>query len=490
MTMGEKKDELAKIVGSENVWDDPELLDEYSKDQSLVPPRRPRLVVKPLKAEEVQAIVQWANQTGTALVPISSGPPHFRGDTVPSAGGAVIVDLSRMKQILRIDRRNRVVMIEPGVTFGQLQSELAREGMRLSLPLLPRSNKSVVASLLEREPILIPKYQWTLLEPLRCAEVVWGDGSKLWTGDAGPWGSLERQWDMKHAQVMPLGWGQADYYRFVSGAQGTMGIVTWATLKCEVLPRVHNIFFAASERLESLFGLAQKLLRIRYADEFLFLNSQNLASILAEEADRIKALKEELPPWVLLLGVAGRERLPEAKVEYQKRDMTEMAQQLGLKLTTAVPGARDREVIEALTNPCKDPYWKLRYKGGCQDIFFLSTLDKIPLFVETMVRVSQAHHYSPSDLGVYIQPVNRGVGVHCEFNLPYDPGSARESAKVQGLFREASEALISQNAFFSRPYGGWAEMAYNRDAQATIVLRQVKQIFDPKNVMNPGKLCF
>ena len=63
-------------------------------------------------------------------------------------------------------------------------------------------------------------------------------------------------------------------------------------------------------------------------------------------------------------------------------------------------------------------------------------------------------------------------------------------ARVKELYRKASEELIGQGAYFSRPYGMWANMVYNRDTQGTIALRKIKQIFDPKNVMNPGKLCF
>lgn len=488
--MGEKIDEFRIIVGAENVLDAPEILEAYSRDQSFVPPRKPRLVVRPKNVDEVQGIVKCANQTGTPLVTVSSGPPHFRGDTVPSTGGAVIVDLGRMNRIIKIDRRNRVVMIEPGVTFSQLQPELAKEGMKLSMPLLPRSNKSVIASLLEREPILIPKYQWTLLEPLRCLEIIWGNGSKLWTGDAGPWGSLERQWEMKHAQVMPLGWGQADYYRFVSGAQGSMGIVTWATVKCEVLPQLHKMFFMQSNRLDDLLDFAYRLLKFKYADEFLFLNDSNLASILGEGADQIRVLREELPPWALVLGVAGRERLPKERIEFQENDISDIAQQFGLQISSVILGAREGALLKALLAPCEEPYWKLRYKGGCQDIFFLTTLDRTPEFIETMNHVAQARAYSSPEIGIYIQPLMRGVGCHCEFNLPYDPGNQREVAKVKGLLTESSEELINQRAYFSRTYGDWADLVYQRDAQSTIVLRKLKKIFDPNNVMNPGKLCF
>jgi len=381
-------------------------------------------------------------------------------------------------------------MIEPGVTFSQLQPELVKEGLNLSMPLLPRSNKSVIASLLEREPILIPKYQWTLLEPLRCIEVIWGDGSRLWTGDAGPWGTLEKQWEMKHGQVMPLGWGQTDYYRFVSAAQGTMGIVTWATVKCEILPQIHKVFFVTSQKLEDLIYYAYRLLRIKYADEFLFLNNSNLAYILGEKGLQVEAFKNEIPSWILILGIAGRERLPQERVEYQENDLSDIAQQFGLRLSSDIPGARRDDVLRALTTPCKEPYWKLRYKGGFQDIFFLTTLDRTKEFVEIILSISKIHGYSSSDIGVYIQPLNRGVGCHCEFYFPYNLADEQEGSKIQKIYNEASEELINRKAYFSRPYGSWAGMAYNKDAQNTIVLRKIKKIFDPNNVMNPGKLCF
>jgi FAD/FMN-containing dehydrogenase len=61
---------------------------------------------------------------------------------------------------------------------------------------------------------------------------------------------------------------------------------------------------------------------------------------------------------------------------------------------------------------------------------------------------------------------------------------------MRQLFTKASDQLLKQGAFFSRPYGIWAEGEYNRAAQTTIMLKKVKGIFDPNNVLNPGKLCF
>lgn len=482
---------LTELIGKQKVIDKPGVLEGYSHDNSFTPPMPPRLVVQPRNADDVQKIVIWANQTQTPLVPVSSGEPHFRGDTVPSVPEAVIVELSGMDKIIRMDRRNRMVVIEPGVTYVQLHAALAKEGLALSTPLLPRQSKSVVASLLEREPRLEPKYSYTLPEPLRCLEVIWGNGEILRTGEAGGYyPTLEQQWEMGLAQVFSGGPGQVDYYRLVSGAQGSMGIVTWASVKCEILPKVHKFFFIPADDLGRLIECAYRLLRVRLGDEFLVLNSANLAAILIKDADAVQAAKGVLPPWVIIIGIAGRDLFPEEKVGFQEEDTRDIVQQLGLELLPEVSGFGGGQVMSTMLGPSPEPYWKLAYKGACQDIFFMTTLDKVPGFVNTVLATATTLQYPVSDIGVYLQPQHQGTSCHCEFNLPYNSGNRIETDRVRELLEKASEALIRQGAYFSRPYGIWADMVYNRDARNREVIRTIKGIFDPNNILNPGKLCF
>jgi hypothetical protein len=482
---------LTEIIGKQKVVNTAKVLDSYSCDNSFAPPMRPRLVVQPRNAEDVQKIVVWANRTKTPLIPVSSGAPRFRGDTVPSVPEAVMVDLHRMNGIIRIDRRNRMVIIEPGVTYPQLQSALAEEDLRLSTPLLPRQSKSVVTSLLEREPRLEPKYSYTLLEPLRCLEVIWGNGEIMRTGEAGGYyPTLEQQWRMGLAQVFSGGPGQVDYYRLISGAQGTMGIVTWASVKCEILPKVHKLFFVAADDLKGLIECAYRLLRVRLGDEFLILNSANTAAILSSDVGQIENLKNRLPSWVIIIGIAGRDLFPEEKVDSQQKDTRDIVQQFGLRLVPAVSGIGGGEVLSALLNPSPVPCWKLDYKGACQDIFFMTTLDKTPEFVNTVFGIASGLRYPVSDVGIYLQPQHQGTACHCEFNLPYDSGNKIETDRVRELLETCSEALVRQGAYFSRPYGIWADMVYNRDARNKEMIRTIKGIFDPNNILNPGKLCF
>src|SRR4030042_3802694 len=111
------KKQLAKIVSAGNVSDDEADLAGYAGDMSFVGRIKPDYIVKPRSAADVEKMVNLAREEKVPLVPVSSGPPHFRGDTVPSVGGAVIFDLGRMKKVIRVDSINRVAIVEPGVTF-------------------------------------------------------------------------------------------------------------------------------------------------------------------------------------------------------------------------------------------------------------------------------------------------------------------------------------------------------------------------------------
>ena len=478
-------DGLAALVGRDNVTADPASLEEYAADESFVPRLAPWAVVRPGSADEVQKVVAWANETATPLVPVSSGGPHFHGDTVPSVPGAVIVDLRRMDRILRIDRRNRMAVIEPGVTYPQLQAALAEHGMRVTMPLLPRADKSVVASLLERQPTLIPRYNFQLPEPLRSCGVVWGNGDVMFTGEAGAGPlSLQAQWDAGLVQADPKGPGQTDFFRLLTGAQGTFGVVTWAAVRCELVPAAHEYLFAAAAELDELVDFVYRLDRVRLGDEVFVLNDAYLARLLAARGAAVD--DEALPAWTLVLGLGGREHFAAERVAVQKKDALALAAEYDVTLQGDVPGSSAADVA-ALVGACCDEPWKLDATGASADVFFVTTLEEAPSFVEIAHLVADAYDYPCDDIGVYVQPQHQGVTHHVELSLPYDPADAEA---MRAFADELAANLIGTGAYFSRPYGSWARPVYNRDAASRDALRKVKAIFDPNGVLNPGKLCF
>ena len=374
---------LRRIVGEEHVLLQDELLEAYSRDMNFRG-AKPRWLCRPKDAEEVVRTVRWAIENRISLIPVSSGPPHFRGDTVPSLGGTCILDLTSMKRIIRVDRKNRVVMFEPGVTFGELEEAAEKEGIRLNMPLLPRQSKSVLGSLLEREPVLMPKYQWDIADPLTCIEVVVGTGEVMRTGSAAGPGDIEEQWRSGGAQKEAAGPSAASWYRVIQGAQGTMGVVTWATARCEVLPRLESPFFVGASSIERLLPMVHWLIRLRLANECFILNARNF-SLIASSLGLVDGMrmKREIPSWVLFFNLAAYDYLPEERLSGLIEDTMEISKDLGLEPQKVLWKLRAEDFLQSVRRPCPEPCWKLLF-GGCEDVFFLARWEKIPGHLRTM----------------------------------------------------------------------------------------------------------
>ncbi len=481
---------LAGALPPDRVTNDREALAQYDRAHTFAPGTQPLLALQPVDKAEVQAIVRQANVENVPLVPVSSGPPHFHGGSRPAQGG-VMVDFRRMNRVLKVDVPGRYVMIEPGVTYGELVPAVRSQGLRLDAPLLPRACKSVVASRLEREPVVIPKYQYDYSDPLLTVEVIYGNGEEFRTGSASGPGSLQK---LTADKVNPWGPGAIDYLRFLTGAQGTMGLVTWAVTKAEILPDLQRLYFVPAEDLAVLTELMNQLLRKRVGDECLVLSNVGLAGRLAERwPDDYVELRATLPAWTALVVLAGYRRHPDERVAIQQKYLLEECASLGLSPSTTLRGVSGREetILAMLGQPdYRTPYWKLRPRGSVREIFYLSPFSKVADLAAIMERTRAKFGFAAESVGAYIQPCVQGRGCHSEFDLFFDDTDSRETELVREMFFEASRELMAGGAFFSRPYGPWASMVYGEYGEGVAALRKLKDIFDPKYILNPGKLCF
>lgn len=469
---------------------DPALLRAIACDASGRSGPLPSQILYPTSRTDVQAIVREAIRTRTPLVPVSSGPPHFHGDTVPARGG-VVVDFSRMKRVLRIDRPSRSVRVEPGVTYGELIPLLHAQGMRLSQPLLPRANKSVVASRLEREPVTAPKYQYDELDPLLTLEVVYGTGEDFRTGSACGPGTLET---LKADLVNPWGPGSIDYFRLLSGAQGTMGLVTWAVCKTEILPTRQQLLCLQADDPARLLQALDVLLRRRVPDECLVLNRAALATLLAaDDLGDYATLREALPAWSALLVVAGYERRAEERVALYAGMLRTLAGGLGLTPAADLPGAGGRaaELLALLSGAwTRGPDWRLRLTGSSRELLYTAPLSRMPRLHLALRECAARHGVDLRDAACHLQPTVQGRGCHCEWVFPRAPDDAAAAAKLDAFLGAAARALARAGAFFSRPYGEWTQLAYDDYPGGVEALRRLKGVFDPHGLFNPGRLCF
>jgi glycolate oxidase len=132
----DKYETLEAIVGSENISQEPALLDGYAyqilaeltkvSGGTRFMPYRPEAVLLPESTEEVQAVVKACNRLGIKFKAISTGWGPYNA---PSCEGVVLMDMVRMNHILEISEKNMYAVVEPYVSWAQLQAELWKRGL-------------------------------------------------------------------------------------------------------------------------------------------------------------------------------------------------------------------------------------------------------------------------------------------------------------------------------------------------------------------------
>ncbi|MEJ2250702.1 MAG: FAD-binding protein [Candidatus Lokiarchaeota archaeon] len=404
------------------------VLNKYSSDLSYQKEKQPFVVTYPKNSNQIQKIIDLAKEHNLGMIPISSsGNEHYHGDTIPRRENCIILNLTRMNKILNIDHKNRVVMIEPGVTFGKLIPKLKKKGLRLLLPLHPRETKSVIASALEREPILIPRYHWDSSDPLLCLEVI-----------------------------------------------------LWATIKCEVIPLEGIIYHYSSGALKDLLEFQYDLIKNRLSDEMFIINNLNLACLLCKKQDQIETLKKSLPYWNLIFRITGHGEFSQDRLDYLKGDISDLYSKYEKSIKPINSIINNRNLADSLDTSTEFD-WRLRLSNNTKDFLFITNFQKITEQIQFIKENFKGQ------LGIYIQPINLGSSFHCEFNFYL----SNQSDNFKDQYLELGKKLIQSGAFFSRPYGILSNIIFENQQEATIkALDKIKKIFDPKGIMNPGVLCY
>jgi FAD/FMN-containing dehydrogenase len=450
-------------------------------------PVAPSYVVRPADAAELQRLMRVANDVGLNLTLASSTGGHCKGGFT-AAKDSVLVDLSSWKGIPWVNRRNRVCLIEPGVTYSELLRALAPYGMTIPMPLSPRSGKSVVTAVMDREPSTWPNRQWDSGDPVASTEFVFGNGEIFRTGAAGGPGTLESQRAAGGAQKSPAGPSQTDFHRVVQGSQGTMGAVTWIALRAELKPTVERPLLLGADSLAKLIPFVYEVQRPWLGEHSFILDRTAAAMLLhARGGEMFGEIRSSLPRYLCLQNIAGFERLPKERVEYQTKDLEAIARAHALQPAPDCGRVSAQRLLDIATTPSGEWDWRHHLHGSCLSLFFLTTLDRVPGLVDVFADLARRKELGEETVGCYVQPVVQNHACHVELLVPFDAGRPGEIGRMRELEREGVGRLAAAGAFFSRPYGSAAEMVFQQNPVSYDVLKKVKGIFDPNRVLNRGK---
>jgi len=449
----------------------------------------PSMAVFPTSVGQISKLMKYLRTVKdiNVLCISSQTNPKFLDDTAPLAN-SVIIDLTKMRQIPLIDKRNRVCVVEPGVTWSELVKALKEAGLRPRSIFLPREGKSVLASILDREPHLCPKAQFDISDPLLCMEVVFGNGEVFRTGEAAGPRSMEENRQAGAALKNPLGPGQTDIFRLVQGSKGTYGCCTWISMQCEFIPTKRIIRFINQDNIEPLTEFIYATVRRRLVDEIFIIN-ENLYKAIFPSSEG------DLKQFTLIYAINGYEWLPDEKVEYQREDCNEILREIGLETSDSLANIQSEKLEPLLDGQTVDPHPKYSERTVAVDIFYNTTLDRVKSHIEEVDKLLKSHRFPPERLNIYVQPVIQARATHLEFSLVADrPGFETNSStmyeKVCNLGREIAEFAVANGGFFSRPYKLVREFSFKGHEVYAEGLRKLKKIFDPDTILNKGELCF
>ena len=452
----------------------------------------PQCIIYPASTAELQNLINYANQIGLNLAITSSTGNHRHGG-ITSSSNHVLINLSKWQKIDLIDRRNRVCRVQPGVTYGQLLEELEKRRMTLPVPLAPRSGKSVLTAVMDREPCTWPNKQWDTSDPVGSTEFYFGNGELFRTGAAGGPGSINQQRASGGALKFSSGPSQTDFHRIIQGAQGTMGILTWITLRTELKPSVQKTLLASTQQIENLIPFVYDVQRRMLGEQSFILNHTAAAMLMAsrDSSGFNKVLFESLsnanPAFLCLQNIAGFECLPQERLDYHLADILAIADKFDLQFEEHIGSISAENLLTKATQTCGEVDWRDRLLGGSLSIFFLTTLDHMPAIQAQFTKTAHRFRLPESIIGIYIQPIVQNHACHVEFIVPVDIRSKTEVKRMREFESQVIGQLIQAGAFFSRPYGSAAELVWEQNPTNHKILKMIKGLFDPNRILQRGK---
>ena len=192
-------------------------------------------------------------------------------------------------------------------------------------------------------------------------------------------GTVKEQWKVGGVQKAPYGPGTASWHRLIQGAQGTMGIVTWASMRCEILPSLEEPFVVGSSQPRN--AARSDFLADPAANGQRMLHPQqhqpggHLCEEMAGRLSEAQGYPASMDPLSIRSPAMNICRKKESALT--SRTSRDITQRLGVEAQKAVGAISANEILKTVQQPSGEPYWKLRYKGACQDVFFLTIHDKL-----------------------------------------------------------------------------------------------------------------
>ena len=456
---------LREVVPSERVIDDPATLLPYSYDASfwsLRQRRTPAAVVVPESTAEVVAVVGVANETETPIVPRGAGTGQTGGAIAPEGG--IVISFARMRRIVEIDRRNLQAIVEPGLVYFDFQNALARRG--LFFPPDPGSGRACTLGGMAANNASGPHaVRWgTTSAYVLGTEVVLADGSVITTGGV-------------HSKALKSSSG-IDLTKLFVGSEGTLGVFTRLRLRVQPRPPARAVILAGYRALEDTVASLDDLF-----EAGILPSTAELLDKSAVDALQLWRPELELPEGeaVLFIEVEGTPEQVAANVRYtdgivRKRATVTRFAEDEKEITRLWAGRSGLAAATALAHPGKH-----RIFAG-EDLAV--PLSEIP---QTVRRAREMG----AELGIAVVFYGHFGDGNVHSAILVDPDDPDEVRRADELADRLHKLAIEVGGTVTGEHGTGAVRARYMRAEhgdALDVMKRIKDVMDPKGLLNPGKL--
>jgi FAD/FMN-containing dehydrogenase len=460
--------ELAAVVGEANVLAG-DAAAPYLTDWRKRYVGRARAVVRPAGTAEVAAIVRACARAGAPMVPQGGNTGLVGGGTPDASGEAVVISLQRMRRVRSIDVANDTATVEAGCVLQEVQQAARERGRLFPLSLAAEGSATIGGNLATNAGGVQVLRYGNARDLTLGLEVVLASG-EVWDGLRG----LRKDntgYDLKHLFI---------------GAEGTLGVITAATLKLYPLPAAQMTALAA---VPSLAAATRLLERARAAAGAALTAFEVMGAITLRHAvEALRGLRMPLPlvqPWYALL------ELSDAESEQHATAVFERVLAEALDAGEIVDAAVARSLAEA------QALWALREgipeaharRGG-------NVKHDISLPVSCIAEFVDSTNGELRSRFAWIEPIvfgHLGDG-NLHYNMGTVAGTPIEVAfahekEINGL---VNDAVHARGGSISAEHGlGQLKreaITRYKSALELELMRRIKGALDPLGLMNPGKV--
>ena len=448
--------EISGVVGGAYLLTAEKDMTEFSADATKIS-HMPDAVVFPENSQQVSRILQLATENGFPVVPRGAGT-GMSGGAIPVQGGVVLA-MNRLNRILSIDRDNLIAKAEPGVITAHLQE--AVEALDLFYPPDPASLKvsTLGGNVAEcAGGLRAVKYGVT-------RDYVLGLTIVLPTGEILNTGVETRK-----------GVAGYDLVRLITGSEGTLAVITAMTLRLVPKPQSKRTMTAFFSDVSPAVETVSELTRNKIVPTILEFMDRLCIDCVREE------MHLDLPEGsgaMLLIEVDGGPSL----VAHQARIVADLCRQCG---AMAVSVAKDHESAELLWEARRNvspSLHKLRPHKINEDIVVpRSSLAELVSFLETM---SQQY-------GLPIPAFGHAGDGNIHVNIMLDKEDPIQLKSGHAIVKALFKKVIHMGGTITGEHGiGITKAPYLEmeiPAAGIQLMARIKKAFDPKGILNPGKI--